>query len=47
MEGVKQAINNVDIGDRSKILTEALKNVTVPSDVNLTPYLEQITDKSS
>jgi hypothetical protein len=47
VEGVKQAINNVDIGDRSKILTEALKNVTVPSDVNLTPYLEQITDKSS
>lgn len=47
VEGVKQAINSVDIGDRSKILSEALKNVTVPNDVNLAPYLEEISNKSS
>lgn len=48
IEGVKQAVKNVEVGDRSKIISEALKNVTVPNDVNITPYLEQITiEKSS
>lgn len=47
VEGVKQAINNVEAADRSKILSEALKNVNIPNDVNLTPYLEEISSKSS
>ncbi|KAG5363208.1 MICOS complex subunit MIC60 [Yarrowia sp. B02] len=46
VEGVRQALNSVDGGDRAKILTEALKNVTIPSDVNLAPYLEKIADKN-